>query len=55
MSATLPQPQQKELPTIILITVWVINNQSSTYFVKNTGEKLLNTNFMKNPPNLNKL
>jgi hypothetical protein len=50
MSATLPQPQQKELPTIILITDLVINNQSSNYFAENTGEIMLQTNFMKNPP-----
>jgi len=50
MSVILPQPQQKELPTIILITVWVINNESSSYFAENAENKL-----HEEPPNLNKL
>jgi hypothetical protein len=50
MSVTLPQPQQKELNIMILITAWVINNQSSSYFVENTDEKLLKHKLHEEPP-----
>jgi hypothetical protein len=40
---------KKSYQSIILITDWVINNQSSSHFAENTGEKTLKTIFMKNP------